>query len=304
MSGSDERAAMKDKLEQLHGLQLSALMDGELAPDEARFLLRRLQHDGELAGCWERWQLAGEVMRGRAGVLLPDGFAGRVASALHVEEMPAAPSRRAHGLLRWGGAAALAASVAVVALMVPRLAPGPQVAGDAQVVVADAGQVPAPALAPEPHTAQAIAAAPAAVERSAVERPVAASPSVPGARVLAANERSARATGGDPMPVPADPPPRGAASRERSVEAVAPASPPQLASQLPATQDPFSEKPLISRPWPRAVLPQLDNGGALATGLPGNNGSQAPSFYPFEPRLPAQSPESAGEAGPGDGSPY
>jgi hypothetical protein len=156
---------------------------------------------------------------------------------------------------------------------------------------------------PEPDAAQAIAAAPAAVERSAVVRPVAASPSVPGARVLAANERSARATGGDPVPAPSDPSSHGAASRERSIEAMAPASPAQLASQVPATQDPFSDGPLVSRPWPRAVLPQLDNGGALATGLPGNNGSQAPSFYPFEPRLPAQSPEPAGEASRDDGSP-
>lgn len=307
MSGSDERAAMKDKLEQHHGLQLSALMDGELAPDEARFLLRRLQHDGELAGCWERWQLAGEVMRGRAGVLLPEGFAGRVATALHAE-VPAAPARRAPGLLRWGGAAALAASVAVVALMVPRPAPDPQLGGGAQVAVADTGQVPAPLRTQEPDAAQAIAAAPAAAERSAVERPVVASPSVPSARVLAANERSARATGGDPMPTPANASSRGAASLERSVEAMAPTSPPQLASQVsasqvPATQDPFSDGPLVSRPWPRAVLPQLDNGGALATGLPGNHGSQAPSFYPFEPRLPAQSPEPAVEADADDGSP-
>lgn len=289
--------SMNDKLEQHHGLQLSALMDGELAPDEARFLLRRLQHDGELAGCWERWQLAGEVMRGRTGALLPDGFAGRVATALHAE-VPAAPARRAPGLLRWGGAAALAASVAVVALMVPRPAPDPQVAGDAHVVVADAGQVPAPARAPEPDAAQAIAAAPAAVEPSAVESPVGASSSAPSARVLASNARSARAAGGDPMPALADPSSRGAASPERSVEAMAPISPPRLASEGPATQDPFSDAPLVSRPWPRAVLPQLDNGGVLATGLPGNNGSQAPSFYPFEPRLPAQSPEPAPESAP------
>ncbi|HSX65013.1 MAG TPA: RseA family anti-sigma factor, partial [Pseudoxanthomonas sp.] len=53
-----------DKLDNHYHLQLSALMDGALAPDQARFLLRRLQHDEELTGCWERWQLLGDVLRG------------------------------------------------------------------------------------------------------------------------------------------------------------------------------------------------------------------------------------------------
>ena len=34
-----------DKLDIHHRQQLSALMDGDLPADEARFLLRRLQHD-------------------------------------------------------------------------------------------------------------------------------------------------------------------------------------------------------------------------------------------------------------------
>ena len=34
--------------------QLSALVDGDLAPDQAKFLLRRLGHDAELAGRWDR----------------------------------------------------------------------------------------------------------------------------------------------------------------------------------------------------------------------------------------------------------
>ncbi|HWU69970.1 MAG TPA: RseA family anti-sigma factor, partial [Pseudoxanthomonas sp.] len=51
-----------DKFELHYRLQLSALIDGDLSPDEARFLLRRLQHDGELNACWERWQLCGDVL--------------------------------------------------------------------------------------------------------------------------------------------------------------------------------------------------------------------------------------------------
>ena len=61
-----------DKLDIHHRQQLSALMDGELLADEARFLLRRLQHDRDLAGCWERWQLCGDVLRGRAQAPAPE----------------------------------------------------------------------------------------------------------------------------------------------------------------------------------------------------------------------------------------
>ena len=63
-------------------LQLSALMDGAVSPDEARFLLRRLQHDEELAGCWTRWQLCGDVLRGHASAIVPAGFPQRVANAI------------------------------------------------------------------------------------------------------------------------------------------------------------------------------------------------------------------------------
>ena len=55
-----------DKFEIHYRQQLSALIDGELPADEARFLLRRLQHDDELSGCHERWQLCGDVLRGMA----------------------------------------------------------------------------------------------------------------------------------------------------------------------------------------------------------------------------------------------
>src|SRR3546814_12877083 len=71
-----------DKLDDHHRQQLSAMLDGELLPDQAKFMLRRLEHDGELAACWERWQVCGEVMRGRQGALLPADFSRRVAAAI------------------------------------------------------------------------------------------------------------------------------------------------------------------------------------------------------------------------------
>ena len=46
-----------------HRQELSAMMDGELAADQASFLMRRLAHDAGLAGYHRRWQLYGKLMR-------------------------------------------------------------------------------------------------------------------------------------------------------------------------------------------------------------------------------------------------
>src|SRR5690606_7335926 len=127
-----------------HRRQLSAMLDGELSPDEAKFMLRRLQHDGELAACWERWQVCGDMLRGRQDALLPADFASRVAQAIaggaDAIAVETAPSR-APRLLRWGGGAALAASVALVAVFATRQLP-------------DQAQ-PLPASTPEPIVASA-----------------------------------------------------------------------------------------------------------------------------------------------------
>jgi anti-sigma factor RsiW len=71
-----------DKLHDHHRQQLSAMLDGELLPDQAKFMLRRLEHDGELAACWERWQVCGDILRGRHDALLPADFSRRVADAI------------------------------------------------------------------------------------------------------------------------------------------------------------------------------------------------------------------------------
>ncbi|HEY0332445.1 MAG TPA: RseA family anti-sigma factor, partial [Stenotrophomonas sp.] len=100
-----------DKIERHYRQQLSALVDGQLPADEARFLLRRLQHDDELAGCQERWQLCGDVLRGMAAAPAPLDFVARVQRAVASEaQAPAVPVPARHGW-RWGSGA-IAASVA------------------------------------------------------------------------------------------------------------------------------------------------------------------------------------------------
>ena len=127
MSPADELDTLQpgpdpDKLELYHRQQLSAMLDGELSQDQARFLRRRLQHDAELSACFERWQVCGDVLRGRQVSLLPTDFAARVAAGIANDGVTVAPvaATRRPRLLRWGGGAALAASVALVALFVGR----------------------------------------------------------------------------------------------------------------------------------------------------------------------------------------
>jgi len=65
--------------------QLSALIDGELAADQARFLVRRIGHDQTLSACQERWQLIGDVLRGQADRLAPADFRAQIQQALAIE---------------------------------------------------------------------------------------------------------------------------------------------------------------------------------------------------------------------------
>lgn len=292
---------MRDKLDTHCREQLSAMLDGELAPDQARFLLRRLQHDHELAGCWERWQLCGDLMRGCAPALLPEGFAERVRHALDA----GSASPREVGVngagarmrwLPWAGSAALAASVAAVALLVGRGTPGGPVAEPAsfeRVAATPASTVP---LAGPEQPAGGAPEMPEGGRRSAVDAAAGALAvgAVAVARPARRNERR-----NDQVPV----------ARNRSAPPVlvadvatdaarAPADDAALAAQaaddLPALQaSPVqavpSRDPLLvevqatARPWPRSPLPGM-------TGSAFNAGLQATrqSYEGFEPQLPLQ----------------
>lgn len=102
---------MNDELRE----QISALVDGELASDQARFLLRRIDANAALAHCWSRYQMAGAVMRRESAACLPlrADFAQGVLLAV------TADARRQTGMrvLRWAGGGAIAAAVAVFALV-------------------------------------------------------------------------------------------------------------------------------------------------------------------------------------------
>ena len=265
-----------DKLDTHYFQQLSALVDGELQPDQARFLLRRLEHDSDLAGCWDRWQLCGEVLRGHAQAPAPTGFAERITALIAVESVqPAANagSARSRGLLaRWGGGA-LAASVAAIALFMVRQQVPDEVPAQAAPTVA--GQSPGdgrPMVSPAPAAA-AVTAASVAVARvplRAVETQ---------RRSATRNQQAAR---------------NAAAARRLPDRAVAAAAVPVVHAIATAPvgstdRNPFSNvqvAPPVARPWPRAVLPQYSSGnGAFNADYSTDRAAQ--TFYPFEPRLPA-----------------
>ncbi|WP_445514939.1 RseA family anti-sigma factor [Stenotrophomonas sp. 3(2025)] len=268
------------RLDERHRQQLSALVDGELGADEARFLLRRMEHDPELAGCQERWQLLGDVMRGQASLLAPAGFSAAVAAAVAAEPAPLAePKRQARrsGWRAWGGGA-LAASVAAVALFVGReqLQEAPPVDVAAPQVIASQAQLP-------PASEQ-----PAAVTEASVDTAAMAVASVPAVAMAAASRRqdvrrasatrsqqAARVAQRDDAPL-------------RAVASQAPLTPTMPAGS--ARTLPFGEVGnLQARPWPRSSLAPAA-GGALNASFPAHAGGTA--FYPFEPRLQDELPAS------------
>ena len=239
--------------------QLSALMDGALPADETRFLLRRLQHDASLAESWDRWRVSGDVMRGLAPAQrLPTDFATRVALALQQDEQPVAVlavRERKPVWLRWGGGAAMAASLAVVVGFVARqpavdpvrLAPQKQVAAVSNVV----DHAPAPTL-PEPATPALPTASDTLVAASALAAV---------ARPMRSREpaRSVQAARMSPAPL-----------RELEVQAVATANVPIKAPQ----------PDIVTRPWPRSVLPQYA-GNPLAASFGEHARAEAP-YNPFQ----------------------
>lgn len=251
--------------------QLSALVDGALDPACTRFLLRRLQHDAELAACFERWQLAGDALRGAGPVALPAGFGPRVARAIAAEAAPA-PAAGSRGWRRPWALGALAASVAAVALFVARPLVEGEPAGSGGPAVTSLPEIEVP-FAPaggSDESAESVAA--------------------PGVQVAQAAREAAAA---------------GAAVEGPSVQPsdTAVAAVESATTALPVAGDPFrSPVPPQSRPWPRAVLSGLSGGAAdVFTVDYGGRVAAPPAAGPFAP--PAPTGNGDARAGDEDGLP-
>ncbi|MCZ8131343.1 MAG: sigma-E factor negative regulatory protein [Steroidobacteraceae bacterium] len=151
--------------------QLSALLDGELPPEETELLLKRLERDQALRGTLARYNLAGDVLRGDRAQASPR-FPLKVSQAIareapHVAAVAAAgaaatpavhtaASRRAPRWLQSVVGLATAAAVATVAVVVLQRDPAPGVGPGAGIPVASTA-------APATNEVTAAAPAPAAV---------------------------------------------------------------------------------------------------------------------------------------------
>ena len=250
---------------------LSALFDGELDADAARFALKRLSHDAQWRRACGSWQLCGDALRGQAaGIAAPD-FADRVAAAIAAEAATAqavAPASAPGNRRGWIGGAALAASVAVAALFVARpfsndAAPD---AAAPQTQVASADQAPAAPQAPgrEAPDQQAAGLA-AAVAVAEVPRRIADRRNSRGQSQRAALRAPRRQT-------------------QAVAAGAAPATEVASANTGSASANPFrpQHSETASRPWPRAVLPNYPATGGFTASY-GSSSASARSFYPFEP---------------------
>ncbi|HUO94841.1 MAG TPA: sigma-E factor negative regulatory protein [Steroidobacteraceae bacterium] len=108
--------------------QLSALLDGELPPEETTLLLKRIAREAELTSRLRRYRMCGDVLRGERVQARAD-FAMRVSAAIAAEPPLPAPrhaARRSLHIARWVrplAGLAVAASVATVAVLVLRQGP-------------------------------------------------------------------------------------------------------------------------------------------------------------------------------------
>jgi negative regulator of sigma E activity len=162
---------------------LSALMDGELAAEPTRFLLRRLDHDPELGATWSRWHLIRACLASDSARMsaqqTDNDFAAHVAAVLQTEPTPQARPRH---WARYVGGGAIAASVAVAALMLN--VPGSRT--DAPAAVAESRPAPS---SPAPVSAVVTSPGGATLTADAVTPPwlLARQPTVLGAQPASAN---------------------------------------------------------------------------------------------------------------------
>lgn len=105
-------------------------MDGELSRDAGLFLTRRLFKDDEMCEKWERYHLIRDCIRQPGSKQMVTGLSVRLSATLDAEEAPGISAWRHNRWLKPVSGLAIAASVAMVAIMVTAPQPA-QVPADA-----------------------------------------------------------------------------------------------------------------------------------------------------------------------------
>jgi len=109
----------KDSLE-----HLSSLMDGEMSRDSGMFLTRRLASDEALCDTWERYHLIRDCIRQPGSKHFVPGMSARLNASLDAEQVPSVSAWRSNHWLKPASGLAIAASVALMAIVVTAPQPG------------------------------------------------------------------------------------------------------------------------------------------------------------------------------------
>lgn len=104
---------------------LSSLMDGEISRETGRFLVRRLGSDAELRMTWARYHLVRDCLRHHEGNLAGGDLNCKIQKALADEELQASPRSMSTAWLKPLAGAAIAASVALMAIVTVGPGQGP-----------------------------------------------------------------------------------------------------------------------------------------------------------------------------------
>jgi sigma-E factor negative regulatory protein RseA len=97
---------------------LSSLMDGELSRETGLFLTRRLSSDEEMCDTWERYHLIRDCIRQPGSKLAVTGLCVKVSASLDTEEAPTVSIWSNNRWLKPVSGLAIAASVALMAIVV------------------------------------------------------------------------------------------------------------------------------------------------------------------------------------------
>lgn len=97
---------------------LSSLMDGEMSRDSGMFLTRRLASDEALCDTWERYHLIRDCIRQPGSKHYVTGLSAILNASLAAEQLHSVSAWRNNGWFRPISGLAIAASVALLAIMV------------------------------------------------------------------------------------------------------------------------------------------------------------------------------------------
>ncbi len=103
---------------------LSSLMDGEISREAGSFLTRRLFSDDAMCEKWERYHLIRDCIRQPGGKQVVTGLSLKLSASLEAEALPIVSAWRNHRWLKPVSGLAIAASVALMAIVVTAPQPG------------------------------------------------------------------------------------------------------------------------------------------------------------------------------------